>query len=234
MEEATARAAAEKDSITADNNVAERMETNQDGEARRALAPYLAGVKNFLAKQPRTFAELAKEGGNGNMFRGKFALPSGTDTFAQVLRRIFKGTTPTTRYKQFVLLFPDVFTVFDFGESVQLAQDTPTIPSEEARELIKNHGTPIRLLCDYFHEIGANPVLLNGNRCVHRWGHPAPETDANGPLTVVLNFWDQHVFSYESTANKAASTLRVKALDDWDPKTLVSRREEMTHTCTMA
>ena len=83
---ADVRASETNDSLTADSNV---TETNQDGEARQAFAPYLAGVKHFLAKQPHTFAELAKEGGNGNMFRGKLALPSGTDTFAQVLRRIF-------------------------------------------------------------------------------------------------------------------------------------------------
>ena len=110
--------------------------------------------------------------------------------------------------------------------SVQLKQNAPlrTI-AKEARELIRKHGTPIRLLRDFYDEVGANLILLNGKQCVQRWEHPTPLTDDNGPLTVVLNFWDHHVFSYDATANKAASNLRAQPLDDWMPKSLASRRE---------
>jgi len=229
VEEAGARAVAERDALTVNDNTTELRRLDEAltdrNAARRALAPYLEGVKHFLAT-PRTFAEIAQANDKGNVFRGKVALPSDAFSFAKVLRRTLKSP-PSTRYKQFVLLFPEEFAILEDGETVRLRQNAPprTIASEEARELIRKHGTPIRLLRDFYEEVGANLILLNGNRCVQRWDHPTPLKDDNGPLTVILNFWDHHVFSYESTANKAASTLQVKPLDDWEPKSLVSRRE---------
>ena len=95
-------------------------------------------------------------------------------------------------------MFPETFVALRSDSGfVSRSVGVSTICANGARNAIKQHGTPLRLLEMFFRKLGARVILFQGSVCRHihvptDWGERRPQDKTS----VILNVWNNHVFTY--------------------------------------
>ena len=76
--------------------------------------------------------------------------------------------------------------------------DYLTTRTTTARAAIQKHGTPVRLLELFYRKMGVRLIIFQGSTC--RYVHIPDdwnERNSSDKITVVLNIWNNHVFTYK-------------------------------------
>ena len=161
-----------------------------------AVLPFKAGMDAFLGK-PRSLEEVKVAIDKGNVWRKPYKVSS---TYAKAVKACFPWS-PDPRNR--LLLFLRSLGFYVQGEQVTIAEPLAKTPDDAVR-IVRQCGTPVRLLERYFRGLGVKLILFNGSRCVSVWepGEWASR-DWRNKTTVILNVWSDHVSTYNSEAARA-------------------------------
>ena len=177
-----------------------------------ALTKYHAGMRKFLEKE-RTVDAIMAAVKKGHIWRGVHSVE---ESFATAIRSAFPFcTTPRKR----VLLFLRSAGFWVAGETVSLEQPVP-----DAMEAVKECGTPVRLLVEYYKRLDVKLVLMNGSRNYQTWvPNDWDQRGKSDKLTVILNVWSHHVSTYKPSV---ADNVPAEGQKKWHPVELAMERDE--------
>ena len=165
-------------------------------------------MQAFLSK-PRSLDEIVKAVDKGNVWRKAYAVAA---TYGKAVKACFPWS-PDPRNR--LLLF-----LRCLGFHVSGAQVTIEEPVADAVEIVRQCGTPVRLLERYFRHLGVKLILFNGSRCnsICEPGDWASR-DWRDKTTVILNVWSDHVSTYKPEAARALLNEKGKKWHDVKLKT---------------
>ena len=165
-------------------------------ELQKKLEPYLPKMLIFLQK-PRTLDEIAAN--KGNIYQqtakqkktGQTTMP--VETLLKALtKHISWSTDPQHRLLTFLRLFKckielegETFVAKDSKKRVQLPPEAPSEEVTAAREALRQHGTPMRLLEMFLQEDASSPRHLSGRNVslrahARRLGHARERRETDG------------------------------------------------------
>ena len=115
-------------------------------------------------------------------------------------------TSSEQRLLTFLCMFPDEFVPLprDSGfvsrrfNNRGAVTDYLATRTTTARAAIQKHGTPVRLLELFYRKMGVRLIIFQGATC--RYVHIPDdwnERTSSNKITVVLNIWNNHVFTYK-------------------------------------
>ena len=156
------------------------------------LLLFKAGMQAFLSK-PRSLDEIRKAVDKGNVWRKPYTV---SGTYAKAVKACFPWS-PDPRNR--LLLFLRSLGFHVTGDQVSIEEPVP-----DAVEIVRQCGTPVRLLERYFRRLGVKLILFNGSRCNSTW-EPGDwaSRDWRDKTTVILNVWSDHVSTYMHEAARA-------------------------------
>ena len=156
------------------------------------LEGFIPGMKHFL-RTPRCIAEILKAMEKQHIWRGQHMQPQ---PFRDAVRSAFPFCkTPRT----LLLLFLRSAGLWVEGERVLTEK-----PISGAAAVVRECGTPVKLLVAYYEKLGVRLILLNGSHC-EKVFTPGDweERSRDKQVSVVLNVWSNHVSCYKADAAQA-------------------------------
>ena len=165
---------------------------------REFLRPYVDKMATFLRKS-KTLEEIMTAVNKGNIFRQtakqkKMEPPLPAMGFMKALHHVFTWIK-RDRVLAFLCLFPEFVPLWNEDSFVSRVGEVDTVEyANDAREAVKACGTPVRLLLLYYIKLQVRVVILQGSAC--RYVHTPPNWEETQKITVVLNVWSNHVFTY--------------------------------------
>ncbi len=182
-----------------------------------SLLPFKAGMTAFLSK-PRSLDEVRVAVDKQNIWRKPYTVAG---TYGKAVKACFPWS-PDPRNR--LLLFLRSLGFHVSGEQVTIKEAVP-----DAVEIVRQCGTPVRLLERYFRRLGVRLILFNGSRCKSIW-EPGDwaSRDWRDKTTVILNVWSDHVSTYNPEAARAL--LNEKGEHKWhDVKLKTARADDDDH-----
>lgn len=182
-----------------------------------SLLPFKPGLMAFLSK-PRSLDEVKKAIDKNHIWRKPYTVSA---TYAKAVKACFPWS-PDPRNR--LLLF-----LRSLGWHIRGEEVTDKEPVPDAVEIVRQCGTPVRLLERYFRRLGVRLILFNGSRCNSIW-EPGDwaSRDWRDKTTVILNVWSDHVSTYNPEAARAL--LNEKGERKWhDVKLKTTRADDEEH-----